>query len=149
MREHYDAMLRLLASFAQHLSLLSNELMITQATAEPAAVTKARADIAQKLTEELSLEPVARAASTSPFYFCKIFKAATGLTFTDYVARARVEMTKERLLNPNVRISEAACEAGFQSLSQFNRVFRRIVGEPPTVYRERHVGAGAALARAA
>jgi AraC-like DNA-binding protein len=34
-------------------------------------------------------------------------------------------------------VSEAAYEAGFQSLSQFNRVFLRIVGESPSAYRER------------
>ncbi|HWL17743.1 MAG TPA: helix-turn-helix domain-containing protein, partial [Opitutus sp.] len=32
---------------------------------------------------------------------------------------------------------EAAYEAGFNSLSQFNRVFRRIAGEAPTAYRDR------------
>lgn len=71
----------------------------------------------------------------SAFYFCKVFKGATGLTFTDYIARARIEKTKQLLLNPHMRVSEAAYEAGFQSLSQFNRVFRRIVGESPTTYR--------------
>ena len=68
-------------------------------------------------------------------------KAGTGLTLTHYIARARIERTKQLLLNPNTRISEAAYEAGFQSLSQFNRVFRKIAGEAPTAYRERiHAG---------
>jgi AraC-like DNA-binding protein/ligand-binding sensor protein len=135
-RPHYEATVRLLSSFAEHLSLLSNELMIKEASAEPTAVTKARAFIAEHLDEDLSLNDVARAASMSPFYFCKIFKAAVGLTFTDYVARTRIEKTKHMLLDPNVRISEAAFAAGFQSLSQFNRVFRRVTGESPTHYRD-------------
>ena len=59
----------------------------------------------------------------------------------DYVARTRVEKTKQMLLDPNVRISEAAFAAGFQSLSQFNRVFRRITGESPTHYRDHLHGA--------
>jgi AraC-like DNA-binding protein/ligand-binding sensor protein len=134
--KRYSAVLRLLSSFAHHLSLVSNELMITQASSEPPAVAKARAFIAENLGETLSLEQVARAANMSPFYFCKIFKSATGLTFTDYVARARVEQTKHLLLNPQVRVSEAAYEAGFQSLSQFNRVFRRVEGQAPSSYRE-------------
>ncbi len=132
----YAAALRLLTSFAQHLSLLSNELMIKTASAEPPAAVKARAYIAEHLGESLTLEQVARAANMSPFYFCKVFKSATGLTFTNYVARARIEKTKQLLLNPHVRISEAAYEAGFQSLSQFNRVFRRVAGESPSTYRE-------------
>ena len=142
-KARYGAVLRLLASFAQHLSLLSNELMIKQASAEPPAVSKARAFIAEHLGEELSLDMVARAAGMSPFYFCKVFKGATRLTFTDYVARTRVEKTKQLLLNPNVRVSEAAFAAGFQSLSQFNRVFRRITGESPSAYRDQLHASGA------
>jgi AraC-like DNA-binding protein len=142
-KARYGAVLRLLSSFAQHLSLLTNELMIKQAAAEPPAVTKARAFIAENLGEELSLEMVARAANMSAFYFCKVFKGATRLTFTDYVARARVEKTKQLLLNPNMRVSEAAYAAGFQSLSQFNRVFRRIEGQAPSSYREQLHGPGA------
>ena len=141
-KSHYEAMLRLLSSFAQHLSLIANELMIKSATAEPLAVTRARTFIADHLGEDLALEQVARAAGMSAFYFCKVFKTATGLTFTDYVARARVEKTKQLLLNPNMRVSEAAYEAGFQSLSQFNRVFRRIEGQAPSSYREQLHGSG-------
>jgi AraC-like DNA-binding protein/ligand-binding sensor protein len=135
-RPNYEATVRLLGSFAEHLSLLSNELMIKEAAAEPGAVSKARAFIMEHLGEALSLGEVARAAAMSPFYFCKIFKEAIGVTFTDYVARMRVEKTKQMLLNPNVRVSEAAFAAGFQSLSQFNRVFRRITGQSPTNYRD-------------
>jgi AraC-like DNA-binding protein/ligand-binding sensor protein len=146
-KARYGAVLRLLASFASHLSLLSNELMITSAAAEPPAVTKARTFIAEHLGESLALAQVARAANMSAFYFCKIFKGATGLTFTDYLSRARVEKTKQLLLNPHVRVSEAAYEAGFQSLSQFNRVFRRITGESPSMHRERlHPPAGTSIA---
>jgi AraC-like DNA-binding protein/ligand-binding sensor protein len=145
-KPRYGAVLRLLSSFAHHLSLVSNELMIQQSSAEPPAVMKARAFISANLGEPLSLEQVARAANMSPFYFCKVFKAATGLTFTDYVARARVEQTKQLLLNPQVRVSEAAYEAGFQSLSQFNRVFRRIEGQSPSTYRDHLHGADEARA---
>jgi AraC-like DNA-binding protein/ligand-binding sensor protein len=148
-RSNYEATVRLLGSFAGHLSLLSNELMIKETAAEPVAVTKARAFIAEHLEDVLSLSDVARAASMSAFYFCKIFKAAVGLTFTDYVARTRVEKTKQMLLNPNVRVSEAAFAAGFQSLSQFNRVFRRVEGQAPSTYRESVHGAGTSLAFAA
>ena len=84
----------------------------------------------------------AREANMSAFYFCKVFKRATGLTFTDYVARVRIESVRHLLLNPHTRVSEAAYAAGFQSLSQFNRTFRRIAGEAPSAYRDRlHGGA--------
>lgn len=135
-KPNYDAAVRLLSSFAQHLALLSNELMIQQAAAEPQPIVKARTFIEEHLGEPLSLPQVARAASMSAFYFCKMFKATVGVTFTDYIARTRVKKAKALLLDPNVRVSEAAFEAGFQSLSQFNRVFRRITGETPSDYRD-------------
>jgi AraC-like DNA-binding protein len=73
--------------------------------------------------------------NTSSFYFCKLFKKATGLNFTDYVSRVRIEKAKNLLLNPNLRISEIAFEVGFQSLTHFNRVFKKIIGQSPTQYR--------------
>jgi len=135
--KQYESVLRLLTIFAQHLALVSNQLLVHQANAEPPAITKAKQFIEAHQTEEISLSDVAKAVNTSTFYFCKMFKKATGLNFTDYLSRVRVEKAKNLLLNPNLRISEVAFAAGFQSLSHFNRVFRRIAGESPTRYREK------------
>ncbi len=146
-KSHYEATLRLLGSFAQHLSLITNELMIKESSAELPSVARARAYIAEHLGEDLTLVQVANAVHVSPTYFCKLFKSATGLHFTDYVARVRVESVRQLLLNPHKRVSEAAYEAGFQSLSQFNRVFRRVAGEAPSAYRERLHGTPSSSSR--
>ena len=143
----YESVLRLLAIFGQHLSALSNQITVRETQAEAPPITKARAFIVAHQAEEISLADVARAVNLSEFYFCKMFKKETGLTFVDYLARVRVETLKQLLLNPHKRVSEAAYEAGFQSLSQFNRVFRRIAGEAPSAYREklhRHLPSGSA-----
>lgn len=147
-KKKYESMVRLVGVFAQHLSTMSNQVMVKEASAEMPAVAKARAFIAEHQADDISLIAVARAVNMSGFYFCKVFKRATGLTFTDYLARLRVETVKEMLLNPHVRVSEAAYAAGFQSLSQFNRVFRRIAGESPTTYRDRIHGPSPAASRA-
>jgi AraC-like DNA-binding protein/ligand-binding sensor protein len=136
-KKQFEAVLRLLTIFAQHLASLSNQLMVSAQQSESPMVTRAKQFIAEHQDEELSLRQVAGAVNTSAFYFCKMFKQATGLTFTDYLARVRIEKVKNLLINPHKRISEAAYEAGFQSLSQFNRVFRKIVGESPTIWREK------------
>ncbi len=135
-KAQYEAILHLLESFSSHLSMISNDLLLKQAASEVPAVSKARAFIAEHLGESIALSDVARAANMSSFHFCKVFKAALGVTFTDYLSRARVEKTKQLLLDPHKRVSEAAFEVGFQSLSQFNRAFRRITGESPSSYRE-------------
>lgn len=136
-KAQYESILKLLAVFAEHLSSLTNQLMVKRAAAELPAVAKARAFIADHQTEEISLGDVARAVNMSSYYFCKTFRKVTGVTFVDYLARLRVESVKQILLDPHKRISEAAFAAGFQSLSQFNRVFRRVAGEAPTLYRTR------------
>ena len=61
--------------------------------------------------------------------------ALPGLTFTDYLARVRIEKAKTLLLAPNRRVSEVAYEVGFQSLTHFNRVFKAITGQSPSGYR--------------
>jgi AraC-like DNA-binding protein len=136
-RKQLESVLRLLSVFAQHLSGLGNQLMVSNESAESPAVARARVFIAEHHADEVALGDVAKAVNMSAFYFCKTFKRSTGMTFTDYLARVRVEKVKNLLLNPHKRVSEAAFEAGFQSLSQFNRVFRRVAGEAPSAYRER------------
>ena len=74
---------------------------------------------------------MAKAVNTSTFYFCKMFKKVTGINFTDYLSRVRIEKSKNLLLNPNLRVSEIAFEVGFQSLTHFNRVFKKILASRP------------------
>jgi AraC-like DNA-binding protein/ligand-binding sensor protein len=135
-RAQYDSILKLLTIFAQQLATLSNQLMMKQSRAEAPVIIRARAYIAAHLAENISLTQVSQAVGMSTFYFCKNFKKGTGLNFTEYLSRQRVESVKQLLLNPYKRVSEAAYEAGFQSLSQFNRVFHRIAGESPSHYRD-------------
>ncbi len=134
-RRQHEAMVMLLKIFALHLSSVSNQVLVRQENSEPPMITRAREFIGKNQGEALSLSQVAKAVNTSTFYFCKMFKKATGLNFTDYVSRTRIEKAKNLLLNPNLRVSEIAFEVGFQSLTHFNRVFKKIVGESPTEYR--------------
>ena len=133
-KEH-DAIVKLLAIFAQHISMLSNQIVVRQENAEPPVIARAKEFIREHQSEDLSLGQVAKAVNTSAFYFCKIFKKITGVNFTQYVSRVRIEKAKNLLLNPNLRVSEIAYEVGFQSLTHFNRVFKKILGQSPTDYR--------------
>ena len=135
--EKYNATVRLLAFFADQLSALSNQLLTEKNNSEPPLVLKAREYIDKHKNEELSLADVAKTAGASVFHFCKVFHKATGLTFTDYVARIRLEDARTRLLNPNLRVSEIAYDVGFQSLTQFNRIFKRVFGQSPSEFRAR------------
>jgi AraC-like DNA-binding protein/ligand-binding sensor protein len=136
----HEAVVKLLAIFAQHLSMLSNQVLLQQDNAEPPVILRAKEYIQDHQTENLRLGHVAQAVNTSTFYFCKMFKKVTGINFTDYLSRIRIEKSKNLLLNPNLRVSEIAFEVGFQSLTHFNRVFKKILGQSPTEYRTQLLG---------
>ena len=135
--KQYESIVILLQIFAQHLALLSKQVMMRKETVESPVIGRARAFIEARHSEQLSLEDVAREVNISAYYFSRVFRKSIGMTFTEYLARLRVEKVKQLLINPGKRVSEAAFEAGFQSLSQFNRVFLRIAGESPSSHRER------------
>jgi AraC-like DNA-binding protein len=103
--------------------------------AESTRIWKARNFILEHAEEELSLTRVAMAANTSPNYFSEKFKEATGTNFVEYVARTRYEKAAGMLRDPKLRVSEIGFAVGFQSLSQFNRVFKRLSGKSPSEYR--------------
>ncbi|GEP43368.1 helix-turn-helix domain-containing protein [Brevifollis gellanilyticus] len=135
--DRYEAALAMLKTFAFQLGETAHRLLFASAQTEPEPVRQAKAYIMQHLAEPMLLETVAREVHVSLFHFCKVFKRATGTTFTDYVNRARVEKAKRMLMRPDARITEVAYDVGFQSLSHFNRSFRRIASESPTEFRAR------------
>ena len=131
-----EAAINLLNIFAGHLGIVSNQIMVQNANAEPPMIARAKQFVEEHHKEALSLGMVSRAVSMSTFYFCKMFKKGTGINFIDYVVRVRTEKAKHLLLNPNLRIGEIAYEVGFQSLTHFNRTFKKLAGQSPTEYRE-------------
>lgn len=132
----YRSILDLLAIFAGHLSLVAGQVLLCHGNPETPNIACARQFIHQHQGEPLELKQVAAQARMSSCYFCKKFKESTGFTFTEYVARTRVESAKNLLLNPRIRISEVAFEVGFQSITHFNRTFKELAGQCPSKFRE-------------
>lgn len=125
----------LLTLFADHLAMKGNQLAVQSAHVESPIIAQARQYIAAHYAENLSLGRVSQHVNTSRFYFCKLFCQATGLSFTEFVSRIRVEKARRLLLNRHLRVSEIAFTAGFKSLGHFARMFRKIVGQSPSDYR--------------
>ena len=86
--------------------------------------------------EPLSLESLAAEFFISSCYLSHQFKAVTGFTLTDYIQMTRVRNVQSMLLREDVSITEAALSCGFQSFSQFNRVFQKHIGMTPSQYRK-------------
>lgn len=131
----HESVVVLLSIFSQHLSIVGGQITVWKGNSEPPVIARAKSYIIEHQSEDLSLGQVARAVNASSFYFCKLFKKSTGINFIDYVSRLRIGKAKNLLLNPNCLISEIAFEVGFQSLTHFNRVFKKITGLSPSRYR--------------
>lgn len=134
--DRHASVVRMLVVFAEHLSLLTDQVLVQEQHAEPEPVTKAREFIRENLAQPLRVADVARSAGLSRSYFSRMFKRTTTLGFSDYVSRVRIEQAKKLLLNPNMHVNEIAFAVGFQSVPHFNRIFKRLTGEPPGAFRE-------------
>jgi AraC-like DNA-binding protein len=69
--------------------------------------------------------------------FCRYFKKQTNMTFTDFVNQYRITQAKTLLLK-DMSVSETCFEVGFESLSYFNKLFKKLTGENPSGFKKRH-----------
>lgn len=92
--------------------------------------------IAEKYMEEVNLEQAAELASMTIPAFCRLFKRLTGKTFTQFLNEYRISKSVQLLSTQDQPISEVAFACGYNSLSYFNRQFRKVTGHKPTNYRK-------------
>src|SRR5256884_5585530 len=93
--KQYAAAVKLLGIFAKHLAIVSNHAVVQARSTEPPLITRARAYIEANCATDLSLGQTARALNLSTFYFCKLFKKVTGIKFSEYISRVRLERAKK------------------------------------------------------
>ncbi|MBC3784226.1 helix-turn-helix domain-containing protein [Spirosoma utsteinense] len=93
--------------------------------------------IAENYTRKIDIPEVAALANLTEAAFCRYFKRMTQLTFTQFVNQYRVNQAQNLLLS-NHTVTEASMACGFESLSYFNKIFRRITGENPIQFKKRH-----------
>ena len=86
-------------------------------------------------SDELNLEAVASMSGFSKFYFSRLFKQFTNVSFYKYVNQKRIEKAAEMLTEPNISITNVALSCGFESLSSFIRMFKIVKGCTPTEFR--------------
>ena len=70
--------------------------------------------------------------------FCRFFKKNAKMTFTDFVNQYRINQAKNFLLQDKT-VSETCFEVGFENISYFNKLFKKIVGENPSAFKKRYL----------
>ncbi|WP_222982205.1 helix-turn-helix domain-containing protein [Flagellimonas meishanensis] len=92
--------------------------------------------IDEHYSQKINLEEVAQAVNLGKEAFCRYFKKSTGSTFTNFLNQYRITQAK-RLLLSGRNIGETCYECGFESLSYFNRTFKKISGENPSAFKSK------------
>ncbi|SDE02489.1 Helix-turn-helix domain-containing protein [Paenibacillus sp. UNCCL117] len=84
---------------------------------------------------DISLDALADKLNISRSYLSRYFKEKTGENFVDYVNSVRIEKAKKLLLQPDIRILDAAQLVGYQNANSFNRMFKKFTGSTPSEFR--------------
>ena len=106
--------------------------------------------IMQHYSEPITLEDVARVAYMTPESFCRYFKKHTGHTFVSFLNQVRInEACKKLIAHKFESINAVAYKCGFQSITNFNRVFKYVIGNSPRGYLDNYNNNIISLSRAA
>lgn len=105
--------------------------------AELAHLRRARDLLDREYARPLNVPLMARAALMSPSLFSRRFREAYGETPYGYLQARRAERAMALLRQGGLSVTDVCLAAGFTSLGSFSSTFSRLVGEPPSAYRER------------
>ena len=92
--------------------------------------------IEENITEELTIENIAKRAFVSPFYFQKGFAMLCGFTVGEYIRQRRLTLAGRELISTNTKIIDLALKYGYDSPDSFTKAFTRFHGVTPTAVRK-------------
>ena len=119
--------------------IYSDEMKKAQNKDNYQAARAAAEYIKQHFREKISVAEIGRSVHLSGSYLSHIFSETFGRTITEYLTNVRVEYAKTLLSKPEMSISEAAYESGFEDVSYFSRVFKKTEGITPRDYKKKKV----------
>ena len=94
--------------------------------------------IDNNFTRDLSLSTLSDVACLSSFHLSRLFSSIVGKSITEYIQHKRIEYAKELIGSTDLSITCISLESGFNTISNFNRVFKQTVGCSPLSYRQQY-----------
>jgi transcriptional regulator GlxA family with amidase domain len=101
----------------------------------PWQVRQVTRHIDASLASTIRTDDCAGMVRLSNSHFRRAFKTTFGETFYGYVSRRRVQRAQELMMTTDRALCEIALRCGFADQSHFTRVFRRLVGPSPAIWR--------------
>ena len=103
------------------------------------AVQRMQDYIEKNKTEEITLSDLARESLFSPWYSYRLFRKSLGLTPAEYIRKYRLTQAARQLKNGDIKVIDAALDAGFSNVDTFRRAFYREFGLNPGDYMKNPV----------
>lgn len=103
---------------------------------EQTTIKYLREYVENNYTFDISMQEVAEDMGYSDAYFSKLFKQYFNQNFTAYLTEYRIKKAKELLSNTNHSIKDISRMVGYTDSNYFAKIFKRLVGEIPSKYRE-------------
>ena len=134
---HFIELLKLLSSFQELTPLSDRSHPVSYSEHEGIRIGAIYNYIMQQFDKPITLEDVSRQAHMTPQAFCRYFKRHTLHTFVSFLNRVRINEACKRLTDGGYdSIATVAYNCGFNSITNFNRVFKTITGKSPSEYIE-------------
>ena len=99
-------------------------------------VTKAKQFLEREYQNDVSLTEISERLGIHPNYLSTLFKAETGITFSQYLRSLRVRKASELLRDTNLKIYQVAEQVGYSDTASFYRVFKEELGVSPAQYKK-------------
>ena len=117
------------------MSVVATTTTLARGGLTPWQVRQVNRHIDEALASTIRTDDCASAARLSTSHFRRAFKVTFGLTFFRYVNQRRIERAQEMMVMTDQPLCQIAEQCGFADQSHFTRVFRRVVGPSPALWR--------------
>lgn len=116
--------------------IVSTTDFVNETIYDSARIDKIISYLNKNYTRHISLNEIASFAAMNTAAFCRYFKSKTGKSFKNYVLDMRVSYACTLLLMEDMSIADLSSQCGFETLSHFNKTFKKNVGYVPSQYRK-------------
>ena len=127
-----------LSKFDDARELSSSSFAQVKPNMESARVARVKDYISAHYIEDIRLEQMSKLANMSPTAFSRYFKLRTGKTLAEYIVDVRLGHASRMLIDTKEPVSQICFSCGFNTLTNFNRLFKKRKGFSPTEFREKY-----------
>ncbi|MBV7389737.1 phosphoenolpyruvate hydrolase family protein [Enterococcus alishanensis] len=95
--------------------------------------------ISENYSTPIYISELAEFTNLSPSYLSDLFKKKTGISFTEYLIKFRLNKSIELMNSTDLKLVEIADLVGYPDYAQFNKIFKKYMKKPPKEYKKSNI----------